>query len=239
MISVGCWTLGLCSTVGSNFNSVLHVDCTGQAIVVDHFLGFRPTTSWDKIATISPFHISFIISRFSQPGIPSCKACDCMVRVAHREKFHENDGDGSFSLSLPSADDAARGERGVRPPQCGGGVGSNEASAALASASAGGIGRVRLTMSTPAASRKITSRFRPWGCSPGDYIDNNADENDGREESDDGTVSDDGSGDRVDRRQSGRHNTEPLTGALKTGGRRLAKRVAGDEKGKDADEKDE
>ena len=151
--------------------------------------------------------------------------------VLHIEKFHENDGDGSFSLSLPSADDAARGERGVRPPQCG--VGSNEASAALASASAGSIGRVRLTMSTPAASRKITSRFRPWGCSPGDYIDNNADENDGREESDDG------SGDRIDRRQRGRHNTERLTGALKTGGRRLAKRVAGDEKGKDADEKDE
>jgi hypothetical protein len=65
--------------------------------------------------------------------------------------------------------------------------------AALVAASAGSIGRVRLTMSMPVAVQTIRLSFRCWDCSPRDYISNSNDEHDGRKVSDDGAVLDDSS----------------------------------------------
>ena len=64
----------------------------------------------------------------------------------------------------------------------------------MAVSSAGNIGRVRLTMPTPAALQTITTRFRLWGYFPGNYIVNCDDENNGCNESDDNMATDDSSG---------------------------------------------
>ena len=52
-------------------------------------------------------------------------------------------------------------------------------------------------MSTPVAVQMIVSRFRWWGCSPGNYIGKGNDETDRRKESDNVMMSDKSSRDRV------------------------------------------
>ena len=54
--------------------------------------------------------------------------------------------------------------------KAGGGCGNGKATAALATAFAGGIGRVRLKILMPAAARKIASMLRCWGCLPGNLL---------------------------------------------------------------------
>jgi hypothetical protein len=107
---------------------------------------------------------------------------------------------------LPSADDTTQEGASIRLPLRGGGIGSIDAAAALAAASAGRFGRVRLTMLTPVVAQTITSSFRCWVCLPHNYISNGNNESDGHKESDDGTASDDCSGGRVGGQRSGPPN---------------------------------